>query len=249
MIELLVVISIIALLIAILLPALKKARDTTRQVQCLSNFRQIGMGLGAYLTDYKDQYPPKTIRNGAGATTFGTQYWLGRKSATYSIGRLFGAPWRPLNRYVGGPYYDNDDEVPAAQCPSDILRGDYSFYNGTVAPYGIGTSYRANNAHNKGMNFPPSIDPGRPGRQANEIHSPSLMIAMFESRSWEYTVNTAVLVPADFLHTEYNDNRWNTLFADTHAEMIEYIRLEYLNADYSYCYDNDTTGSGLPGAP
>ena len=51
LIELLVVISIIALLIAILLPALSAARSSARNVQCLSNSRQIGMAYQAFSAD------------------------------------------------------------------------------------------------------------------------------------------------------------------------------------------------------
>lgn len=53
LIELLVVISIIGLLVAILLPALAAARASGRNVQCLSNSRQIGMAYYAFSADYK----------------------------------------------------------------------------------------------------------------------------------------------------------------------------------------------------
>ncbi|MCC6682037.1 MAG: DUF1559 domain-containing protein [Phycisphaeraceae bacterium] len=51
LIELLVVISIIALLISILLPALRKARDAGRNSQCLSNLHQVGTAMAAYEVD------------------------------------------------------------------------------------------------------------------------------------------------------------------------------------------------------
>lgn len=51
LVELLVVIGIIALLIAMLMPALNRAREHARLVQCLSNLRQIGIGLQMYASE------------------------------------------------------------------------------------------------------------------------------------------------------------------------------------------------------
>ena len=58
LIELLVVISIIALLVSILLPALGAARAAGRGVQCLANFRQIGVALNLYAQDNNNYLPP-----------------------------------------------------------------------------------------------------------------------------------------------------------------------------------------------
>jgi type II secretory pathway pseudopilin PulG len=58
--ELLVVISILALLAAILFPVFDTARRASRRAVCLSNLRQIGIAIGMYAGDYGDLYPRGT---------------------------------------------------------------------------------------------------------------------------------------------------------------------------------------------
>src|SRR5947199_8907686 len=57
LIELLVVIAIIAILAAILFPVFSQAKEAAKKTQCLSNTKQIGIGLYLYLNDSDDMLP------------------------------------------------------------------------------------------------------------------------------------------------------------------------------------------------
>ncbi len=116
LIELLVVIAIIAILVSILLPALKHARASARTVICLANMKQIGIAMVAYANDFKGQI------------------WESGHNAPYRFWHSGPAnPTQPLsaaNPAVVGPawpYLINTDTIFA--CPTNKRRNQASLDN------------------------------------------------------------------------------------------------------------------------
>lgn len=128
LIELLVVIAIIAILAAILFPVFAQARDKARQATCLSNERQIGVGLMMYSQDYDETHP---------GVWFGPpslQAWSQPSNAT-----LF---YKWMDAIY--PYVKNEGVF---NCPSDQFNKKYTFRN-RDGSNGYG-SYAMSNAYYK----------------------------------------------------------------------------------------------------
>ncbi|HEV2392082.1 MAG TPA: prepilin-type N-terminal cleavage/methylation domain-containing protein [Verrucomicrobiae bacterium] len=111
LIELLVVIAIIAILAAMLLPALSKAKARAQRIQCAGQLRQLGIGINLFNTDHNESAVPAVYRTGD------YQYQLS---------------WDDyIHRYIGGHDSDYDlelgitasNQVPRIlKCPADRIQ-------------------------------------------------------------------------------------------------------------------------------
>ncbi|MDR0931537.1 MAG: type II secretion system GspH family protein [Victivallales bacterium] len=227
LIELLVVIAIIAILAGMLLPALNQARERSRKISCVNEFKQIGLAMNMYNNDSRGYIPAwngslddGTIPKESGDTSTG-KFWIHR-----------------LGRYVGN--------LTLWVCPASPERGvavaalkDTSDYNNQVARI-INYQCIGINAKTGGKAF------YNRALHSSRIKSPSIMIYAGDGVG----KNTAYYTPANtndgcytsmFTYPDDNqgpawnprhNNSCNMLCADGHVKNVSRAELKTMLLGY-----------------
>lgn len=112
LIELLVVMAIISILASLLLPAVSKAREKGKTIQCVSNLRQLGFAMFMYADDFGEKLP---------LAPFGAVAWT----------NTFSEPWtRPLLSY-----YENTNVLTCPSLSAKYNQSGFSYFMGARAAY------------------------------------------------------------------------------------------------------------------
>ncbi|HEY2586449.1 MAG TPA: type II secretion system protein [Tepidisphaeraceae bacterium] len=234
LVELLVVIGIIAVLISILLPALNRAREQAKTVQCLSNMRQLGAAVQEYATQTNGILIPAEWRNPPTSATggSGTDAWpvimvalkLVPFPSSYTEAdatrTVFFCPSAIVDLANPGasqdPAYRSDQHgAYLAKWGSAVLQPGVTVYTGYAM--NCTTSNSKGNADVPGRRIPLDNDPPNDYnmRKMSQLKDSADLVLLFDG------VNLNPLSSPNRINARHNNLRnTNLLFVDGHAATV-----------------------------
>lgn len=227
LIELLVVIAIISILAAILFPVFARARENARRASCMSNLKQIGLGMMMYVQDYDERYPQMEYYG-----AFTKQTDPAKPGALFMVNRWTSNPRDHYMTWMDFIY----PYVKSTQlfiCPSHTQADDLPSYGYSGAFSGYNTNRFNNDVWPAGSRVPLTMA---------IVNRPSEIMLIVENNT-NYSIFTN---PRDMwlYATEYGGRDsnlvtphlggGNVIFADGHVKWVKRDR-------FAGTYKNDTT--------
>lgn len=200
LIELLVVIAIIAILAAILLPALNSARERGRSASCINNLKQIGSGAAQYLNDF-DTFPRATNFGGDTASYPG---WAAQ------VAPYIGAPtaYSGTNLALDAAY-----EYGVYSCPSNT----FALYEKSILGGALGLDYGINKYFGFGTVLNGEAIWALKGSQ---IVNPSKKYYIMDAKSANMSWDSAVADASGIAYPHGSEKYLNMLFGDFHVDAL-----------------------------
>jgi prepilin-type N-terminal cleavage/methylation domain-containing protein/prepilin-type processing-associated H-X9-DG protein len=228
LIELLVVIAIISILAAILFPVFARARENARRASCLSNLKQIGLGIMQYTQDFDEHYPP-AYDGTFTPPVYNPQTTPGTPGKIYAtdgtVGRI---GWMDMIF----PYVKS---VQIFQCPSQPSAASKSHassygYNGAISGYDADRYGKSATLRNIGITLA-------------TVQRPSEVAMVFDDQNGYNISNTPYAFAQTTDKIAGNDKTisphfqgTNIAFADGHAKWMKTSSMvgSYTNLTYGY---------------
>ena len=229
LIELLVVIAIIGILSAILFPVFARARENARRASCMSNMKQIGLGMMMYVQDYDERYPqflrmPETTQTNSAMP-----------------GAKFDVSWSTTGRHISWMdiIYPYVKSTQLFVCPSNTLSESTPSYGYSDAFSGYGTaSYNNTTTWTFGVPIP----------MAAVTRPSEVFLVVEETSSWNVIANPidigtvakgASWMPPSYVIPHLKGS--NIAFADGHVKWVKKAQLMQIPAGSGTCNPNSLT--------
>jgi prepilin-type N-terminal cleavage/methylation domain-containing protein/prepilin-type processing-associated H-X9-DG protein len=229
LIELLVVIAIIAILASMLLPALKQAKDKSKDIVCKSNLKQIGLSLRMYADDYDDMNPgPEWTYD------YGNRRWINIPAQDLNMISDFSE-----NLYDSQSTWSSPDKLSILRCPSDTNKFTAVSPNFYHPNYGMNGYYKPSDSSAIGMDQ----------RKIGNVKNPSSVMFIGDGdNNTRYTgyrisninpgLGDSILLRNACRHSGYSAN---FSYVDLHVDSMSrgQIQVELLLGANSVFFDHD----------
>ena len=231
LIELLIVVAIIAILAAILLPALQRAKRSARIVMCINNLKQISFAGTMYLDDNDEFFSGIEVNGGKGANGYPMYASVGKRGGRGEAN--FSAKYRMCNAYLG--VTEDVEDMPIASCPMD----DDKFGNSSQDSIydALGSSYVSNSRTNDmfGQYNDFVITSNKTVNLSKISTDPSLMVYFIETTGWHRA--RIGLIQYGYANSHHDQEEFGMSFLDGHVINIQIKEDADLTDDYNFDID------------